>query len=77
MNLRNRLNTIIQKDKTDNRKYISNVIKSDVFYLINNYFEVDFKDIIIDILNCDSNYEINIHCKGDRIKLMKTLPIQQ
>ncbi len=74
MNLNNRLHSIIQKDKTKNQEYISNVIKSDIFYLINNYFEVDFKDIDIQISNIETHYEIQIKCKGDRIKLFKTLP---
>ena len=74
MNLNNRLHTIIQKDKTKNQEYVSNVIKSDIFYLINNYFEVDFNNIEIQISNIDTNYEIQIKCKGDRIKMFKTIP---
>ena len=74
MNLNKRLNSIINKDKTKNQEYISNVIKSDIFYLINNYFEVEFKDIEIRITNIETNYQIEIKCKGDRIKLFKTLP---
>ncbi len=74
MNLNNRLHSIIQKDKTKNQEYISSVIKSDIFYLINNYFEVDFKDIDVQIFNIETDFEIQIKCKGDRIKLFKTLP---
>lgn len=74
MNLNKRLNSIINKDKTKNQDYISNVIKSDIFYLINNYFEVEFKDIEIQITNIETCYQIEIKCKGDRIKLFKTLP---
>ncbi|MBR1988271.1 MAG: cell division topological specificity factor MinE [Clostridia bacterium] len=74
MELNNRLHTIIQKDKTKNQNYIADVIKSDFFYLINNYFEVDFNNIDITISNIETNYEIKIQCKGDRIKLFKTLP---
>lgn len=73
-NLNKRLDNIIQKDKENNPKYLINVIKSDFYYLINNYFEVDFADIDIEISLVDSAYQIEIKTKGDRIKLMKTIP---
>lgn len=74
MDLNKRLDTIIQKNKETNPKYLINVIKSDFYYLINNYFEVDFNDIDIDI-NVENNfYSILISTKGDRIKLMKSIP---
>lgn len=72
--LNKRLDNIIQKDKENNPKYLINVIKSDFYYLINNYFEVDFDDIDIEISLVDSAYQIEITTKGDRIKLMKTIP---
>ena len=72
--LNKRLDNIIQKDKENNPKYLINVIKSDFYYLINNYFEVDFNDIDIEISLVDSAYQIEIKTKGDRIKLMKTIP---
>ena len=74
MDLKQRLNTVIQKDKATNPKYIINVLKSDFYYLISNYFEVDFEDINIDIdLNKDK-YEISVKCLGDRLKAMRILP---
>ena len=74
MDLNKRLDNLIQKDKETNPKYLINVIKSDFYYLINNYFEVDFDDIYIDI-NVENNlYSISINSKGDRIKLMKSIP---
>ena len=74
MDLKKRLNQVIQKDKVNNPKYLINVIKSDFYYLINNYFEVDFDDIEIDIGVEKDKYEIAINCKGDRMKMMQTLP---
>ena len=74
MNLKNRLNNIIQKDKSSNPKYIMEIIKSDIYYLINNYFEVDFKDISIEVDYVNDKYNININCLGERIKTMKVLP---
>ena len=74
MDLNKRLDNLIQKNKETNPKYLINVIKSDFYYLINNYFEVDFDDIYIDI-NVENNlYSISINSKGDRIKLMKSIP---
>ena len=74
MDIKKRLNLVIQKDKVNNPKYLINVIKSDFYYLINNYFEVDFDDIVIDVDVVQDKYKINISCKGDRMKMMQTLP---
>ena len=74
MDIKKRLNSVIQKDKENNPKYLINVIKSDFYYLINNYFEVDFNDIQIGINVVDDKYSIVVNSKGERIKLMKTLP---
>lgn len=74
MDLKKRLSNVIQKDKENNPKYLINVIKSDFYYLINNYFEVDFEDIEIAINLKDDKYIISLNGKGDRMKLMKALP---
>ena len=74
MDLKKRLTDVIQKDKENNPKYLINVIKSDFYYLINNYFEVDFDDLDIAINLKDDKYIIALNCKGDRMKLMKSLP---
>ena len=74
MDLIRRLDNIVQKDKENNPKYLIDVIKSDFFYLINNYFEVDFEDILLDIRLKENSYEIIVNCIGDRMKVAKTLP---
>ena len=74
MDLKKRLSSVIQKDKENNPKHLINVIKSDFYYLINNYFEVDIDDIIINVEVIKEKYNITIDCRGDRIKLMQTLP---
>ena len=74
MDLKSRLKSIIQKDKENNPKYIVEIIKSDFYYLINNYLEVDFKDIDVEINLNQDRYSIEIHSTGDRLKLPKTLP---
>lgn len=75
MELINRLNNVIRQDKKVNPQYITEVIKSDVFYLLNNYFEVEYKDINIGIDVGENNlYKISISAQGDRLKTMQILP---
>lgn len=74
MNIQQRLDSIIQKDKTNNPKYIINILRSDFFYLINNYFEVDFDDIKVEINFESEKYNLTISAVGDRLKAMKVLP---
>ena len=74
MDIKKRLNQVIQKDKENNHKYLIEVIKSDFYYLINNYFEVDFNDIEIQIEVDKDKYEIDVSCRGDRMKIMQVLP---
>ena len=69
-----RLSSIIKKNRENSPEYMADVIKSDFFYLINNYFEVDFNDINVEILVDEkNNYNINLTCLGDRIKLMRRI----
>lgn len=74
MNLNDRLHSILEKDKKTNPKYLQNVIKSDFFYLISNYFEVDFNDIIVDFDTIDNGYQISVSCYGERMKTMRSIP---
>ena len=75
MELVSRLDNVIKNDKKINPQYMKEVIKSDIFYLLNNYFEVEFNDINITIdLNENNLYSININAIGDRMKAMSVLP---
>lgn len=74
MDIKKRLNAVIQKDKETNPQYLISVIKSDFYYLISNYFEVDFDDIDIQIGYQNEKYTIEISCLGERMKTMKILP---
>ncbi len=75
MELISRLDNVIKKDKQLNPQYMKDVIKSDIFYLLNNYFEVEYSDIDISIdLNDENMYLINISAIGDRMKAMQILP---
>lgn len=74
MDIKKRLNCVIQKDKQNNPKHLIDLIKSDFYYLINNYFEVDFKDVELKIIVVGDKYKIELDAMGDRIKMMRALP---
>ena len=75
MELVSRLDNVIKNDKKVNPQYMKEVIKSDIFYLLNNYFDVEFSNIDISIdLNENNLYSININAIGDRMKAMQVLP---
>ena len=74
MDIKKRLGSIIQKDKKTNPQYLIDVVKSDLYYLINNYFEVDFEQIKVDIFLNEDKYNISISAMGERLKTMKVLP---
>ena len=75
MELINRLDNVIKKDKKINPQYMKDVIRSDLYYLLNNYFEVQYKDIDINIDLTDKNmYCLTISALGDRMKALQILP---
>lgn len=74
MDLKRRLNAVVKQDKKINPKYMEEVIKSDFYYLINNYFEVEMSDIKVEIGTNNNKYCVQISCVGDRMKMVRTLP---
>ena len=75
MELINRLDNLIKKDKKINPQYMKDVIKSDIFYLLNNYFEVKYSNINVSIdLSANNMYTLSIGAVGDRMKAMQILP---
>ena len=75
MELVNRLDNVIKRDKQINPQYMKEVIKSDIYYVLNNYFEVQFDDIDISIDLTDNNmYALKISAIGDRMKIINVLP---
>lgn len=75
MKLINRLDNVIKNDKKTNPQYMKDVIRSDIYYLLNNYFSIEYTDININIELTDNNlYSININAIGDRMKAMQILP---
>ncbi len=75
MELVGRLNEVIKKDKQINPQYMKDVIRSDIFYLLNNYFEVEYDDVkvAIDVDN-NNKYTMSIVAVGDRLKAMQIIP---
>lgn len=74
MNLKKRLDSIIQKDKTKNQQYLVEILKSDIYYLLNNYFEADFDSITVNINIEEEKYVVDINALAKRMKTMKILP---
>ena len=74
MDFKKRLGSIIKKDKQKNPQYLIEVIKSDLYYLLNNYFEVDFDNIVVEVNMEVEKYKISISALGERQKMMKVLP---
>ena len=74
MDLNKRLQNITEKNRHQSPQFLKELIKSDFFYLISNYFEVEFKDINVDLEAEGNKFSISISCLGDRLKLMRALP---
>ena len=74
MNLQQRLARVVKKDKQQNLKSLNNLIKSDFYYLISNYFEVDFDKIVVDLSLKGDQYMVVVNCCGERIKIPQVLP---
>lgn len=74
MDLSQRLSRVVKKDKQQNLKNLSNLIKSDFYYLISNYFEVDFDNVIVSVDLKADKYMISVNCSGERIKIPQALP---
>ncbi len=75
MELISRLDNVIKKDKKINPQYMKDVIKSDLYYLLNNYFDVNFDGIDLNISVGENNmYTIDVSAVGDRLKSLQILP---
>lgn len=74
MDISTRLSGIIENDKRINTDKISSVIKSDFFYMISSYFEVEFDSIKVDIETIGEAYVINLTCLGDKLKFVRSIP---
>ena len=72
--LTKRLDALIENDKKINTEKIKSVLKSDFFYLISNYFEVEFDSIKVGIDLDGKGYNISVNARGDNIKFVRSIP---
>lgn len=71
---KNRAEQILLKDKMQETNCFTEVVRSDVYYILNNYFQVAEKSLSINVDVDDYGiYTININCKADKLKRVKTL----
>ncbi|MDD4350616.1 MAG: cell division topological specificity factor MinE [Clostridia bacterium] len=69
-----RLNNVLTTDKQNNPKYMKEIIRSDIFFLINNYFDIDYESVVVNIeVNEFRKFDITINMVGDRPKFMNTI----
>lgn len=65
----NRLKNIMIKDKANNPQKISNVLSSEILYVLKNYLEINDYDLDIDVSIADSGcYHIKIEADCRNIK---------
>ncbi len=67
--LTERLDNVLNSERQNTPKYLQEVIKSDLFYLLTNYFDLEYDSVSVDI-TVDENrqYIVNMSCKSDRPK---------
>ena len=74
MNITERIKKVISVDKQYNFDNLKELIRSDEFFLLKNYFDVEFDKIDIDITKDDFGaFYIQISTKANRVKMPKTL----
>lgn len=65
-----RLKKMLISDKSENPARIERVIKSELLYLLKNYFEISSEDFRVDIrVRDDGRYELNINGVSRTIKI--------
>ena len=63
-----RVRQLLINDKKDNPNKIINLIKSEMFYILKNYMEINIDDIDLDIgIDNDGKYLISMSCEASRI----------
>ena len=71
-----RMKSILKNDKEKISLPLLNMIKTDVYAIINNYFEVCPEDInLVQSVNDDGFYDFDIKIKASRIKKVNFLNI--
>lgn len=63
-----RLEKVIANDKCTNVNLMNELIKSDIYYLLINYFEINFEDINLQIDTTESKFNISLNASAVRTK---------
>lgn len=68
-----RLKAMVILDKQEIPQNINKVIKSEILYVLKNYFEISSEDLIVDLyLNESGKYELNLKLESRFIKRART-----
>lgn len=66
----NRLKTMIVIDKQESPQKISKLLKSELLFMLRNYFDIYADDLILDIcVNEAGRYEILIKAESNNVKV--------
>ena len=69
-----RLKTILISDKKQNPKKIVKIIKSEVFYILKNYFDLNIENFNVNIdVDDKKRYVVSINFESNNIKMANTL----
>lgn len=67
-----RLKSMIIIDKKENPQRIERLIKSELLYVLKNYFDVTYENLEVDIfVDKDGAYNLNLNLKSNTIKIAR------
>ena len=67
-----RLKNVLGSDKNQNPEKMKKIIKSEVFYILKDYFELDSDDLSVNIDMENNKYSVKILFVSNTIKLANT-----
>ncbi len=68
-----RLKKIISADKKENPIKIERLLKSEIYYILKNYFEINSEDMSLNIkINEDGKYQLQLNAISRSIKMSQT-----
>mgnify|MGYP002711327105 FL=1 len=68
-----RLKKIISADKKENPIKIERLLKSEIYYILKNYFEINSEDMSLNLkINEDGKYQLQLNAISRSIKITQT-----
>jgi septum formation topological specificity factor MinE len=67
-----RLRNVLGGDKKQNPEKMVKIIKSEVFFLLKDYFEINRDDVDVGIFMENNKYRVNINFSSNAIKIANT-----